>query len=336
MQLDKSNIRSIDGKYMSDVVSIIVPVYNRDSLVTDTLYSIYEQTYRPIEVIIVDDGSTDDSRKVIANWAEKHESYDFSIKTYGQKNSGPSAARNHGLKKSNGEYIQFLDSDDILHKNKLSTQVEVIKKNASDFCVCNYQNFTDSILNSGQIVDFYSRSHSIIDFPIQYPMDTPAPLYTRKTIVNSGLWDETIESSEDFEYNFRVLARGAKGVWIKSVLLYVRKHDGKERIQANPLKSRYKSMYIGLVKMEIEAIEQGRCTKKLLENFGHRALLYSEHMKAEGSEYESKIFQRHATSRISLHKRALFYLRRRIYNPFCEHFCPGGISAFKKNWKNFK
>ena len=135
------------------------------------------------------------------------------------------------------------------------------------------------------------------------------------------------EPYEDFEYNFRIVCRGAKGIWLDRVLVYVRKHKNEERIQATPLRNRYRFMYHGLAEMEMEALEQGICTKKLLRNLGLRALMYFEHMRAENDGHLGKIFLNYAKSRVPYWKIALFLLQKRVWKPLWKIIYPAGPRA---------
>ena len=101
-------------------VSIIVPMYNLENYIENSIYSVFAQTYKNWELIIVDDGSTDKSRLICDQWAEK----DARIKVICQKNQGVSVARNTGLKQASGEAIMFLDGDDILHSKALEITVK--------------------------------------------------------------------------------------------------------------------------------------------------------------------------------------------------------------------
>jgi len=310
---------------------VIVPCYNRAQIISETLDSVWSQTYRPIELIMVDDGSTDDVPEVIKRWAankRKQGDNSFTTKIIHQKNSGPSSARNTGLLVCKGEYIQFLDSDDILHEEKFEIQTDAIKNHHKDFCVCNYKRFEEYTNDKNTIVDFYSQSHSIDDFPLVYPMDTPAPLYKRHVVLSAGLWRTYIRAAEDFEYNFRILSTGAKGIWLDCVLLYVRKHNSKERIQSSPLRARYRFMYHGLAEMELEAMERGICTRKLLNNLGFRALMYYEAMRAENDTYLGKVFLRYAKSRLSKWRIVLFIFKQRVWKLFWRRFYPKGPRVF--------
>ncbi|MBI3591279.1 MAG: glycosyltransferase [Candidatus Melainabacteria bacterium] len=113
-------------------VSIVIPTYNREHFISETIQSVLEQTYKDFEVVVVDDGSTDNTR-------EKLEKFGNRIKSIFQKNSERAIARNNGVKNSTGEYIAFLDSDDTWEKDKLEKQVEILD-NKKDiilaYCQC--------------------------------------------------------------------------------------------------------------------------------------------------------------------------------------------------------
>ena len=101
------------------LVSVVVPVYNRENLVGKTLNSILRQTYPQVETIVVNDGSTDGSLEVLRSYKQN---YPEQIVVINQKNMGQALARNNGIKKANGEFIAFLDSDDTWVPEKLEIQ----------------------------------------------------------------------------------------------------------------------------------------------------------------------------------------------------------------------
>ena len=116
----------------SDLISIIVPVYNSELYINRCLDSLLKQTYKNIEIIIVDDGSKDNSLQLIKDYANK----DSRIKVYTQSNQGPSVARNTGLDNSTGKYIMFVDADDFIDKNMVANMVEVIKDDTNTLVLC--------------------------------------------------------------------------------------------------------------------------------------------------------------------------------------------------------
>lgn len=100
-------------------VSVIIPAYNTAQYLAETVTSVLEQTFREVEVCVVDDGSTDDTLKVARSFAPH-------VAVYTQPNRGPAAARNHAIRQTTGEYIAFLDSDDLWVKDKLAEQVALL------------------------------------------------------------------------------------------------------------------------------------------------------------------------------------------------------------------
>jgi hypothetical protein len=106
-------------------ISVIIPNYNRETLVGETISNLLGQTLPPLEIIVVDDGSTDKSVEVIRSFGEK-------IKLIQQTNQGPGAARNAGLKIAIGEFIQFQDSDDLFSLNKLEAQAKLMEQTGAD------------------------------------------------------------------------------------------------------------------------------------------------------------------------------------------------------------
>lgn len=118
----------------NNLVTVVVPVYNVEKYIEKCLNSIIEQTYRDIEIIIVNDGSKDKSIDI----CEKIQSKDSRIKIINQKNAGLSAARNTGIQNASGKYICFVDSDDFLDKNYVRLLLENLIKNGADISVCDY------------------------------------------------------------------------------------------------------------------------------------------------------------------------------------------------------
>lgn len=116
----------------SVLVSVVIPTYNRAEILGRSISSVLDQSYRPIEVIIVDDGSTDHTDEVLASFGDR-------IRSVRQKNAGPSAARNAGVAMASGEIIAFLDSDDTWEEEKLERQVRLLEQGGKDVvcCVCN-------------------------------------------------------------------------------------------------------------------------------------------------------------------------------------------------------
>lgn len=121
------------------LVSIIIPVYNTEKYLQNCLKSVDEQTYKNIEVILVDDGSVDTSGMICDNFCDKKDNWTV----IHQKNRGLSAARNSGLKKAHGDYIDFVDSDDTIKKDHVKILIELILKTNSDIAICSHEEIYD-------------------------------------------------------------------------------------------------------------------------------------------------------------------------------------------------
>lgn len=117
-----------------DKVSIIIPVYNVEKYIKDCLNSVILQTYNNIEIIVIDDGSTDRSYTICEEFLNQTDK----LKIYSTQNNGVSMARNLGIKIATGKYIVFLDSDDLIEKNMIEKLVENMKKYNVDMVACNY------------------------------------------------------------------------------------------------------------------------------------------------------------------------------------------------------
>lgn len=119
----------IENRFSKPKVSVVIPIYNTAKYLHDTLDSICNQTLQDIEIIIINDGSTDNSEEIINLYSQK----DSRIEYYYQPNQGPSVARNNGMKYAKGEYIYFMDSDDVLDLNALNKCYHECKDNSLDF-----------------------------------------------------------------------------------------------------------------------------------------------------------------------------------------------------------
>lgn len=119
---------------MNDKISVIVPIYNTDKYLSRCIKSIVNQTYRNLEIILVDDGSSDKSLQICEQCAQK----DARIKIVYQQNQGVSAARNNGLSHATGEYVCFVDADDFVDKDYCSNLMNLIQRDNSDIAVYTY------------------------------------------------------------------------------------------------------------------------------------------------------------------------------------------------------
>lgn len=132
------------------LVSIIMPVYNAERFLRRSIESVISQNYKKIELILVDDGSLDNSKKI----CEKYAKTDRRIKLIAQKNSGPASARNMGIRYAKGDFVFFLDADDLIEENTLSTLIQIYKKYKTDLTMSNFKKLETSGKTIKQNVTF--------------------------------------------------------------------------------------------------------------------------------------------------------------------------------------
>jgi glycosyltransferase involved in cell wall biosynthesis len=174
------------------MISIIIPSYNSEKSICRALNSIINQTYNNFEIIIVDDGSTDNTKELIKSFLEnKTVQYTYIY----QKNSGPSSARNNGVINAKGEYIAFLDSDDEWHPQKLEIQIKVIEENNLTFLASTYQydEFEDKNLNKQINLKCFSFNQLLI----KTQFSTPGIIIKKDLFLKLGGFDHNMKYAED-------------------------------------------------------------------------------------------------------------------------------------------
>ncbi|KAA5543820.1 glycosyltransferase family 2 protein [Roseiconus nitratireducens] len=202
------------------LVSTIIPVFNRPEMLRGAVQSVLQQTYRPIEIIIVDDGSTDETPSVAEDLQRRHEGV---VRFTRQSNSGPGPAREAGRQLARGEFLQYLDSDDRLTRNKFTDQVASLRK-APD-CDIAY-GITRLVNERGDILadPFKWTGRSINNlFPgllVDRWWCTHTPLYRRRVTDRIGPWCK-MRWSQDWEYDSRI---GALNVNLVSCGTHVSDH----------------------------------------------------------------------------------------------------------------
>ena len=208
-------------------VSIIIPLYNQKQFVADAIESALAQTYKNIEVIVVNDGSTDCPDEVL-------DKYKHNIKLVYQENKGLAAARNRGLLESTGEYIQFLDADDIIFNDKIEKQITVINRNNGinviPYCGCIRVHSND--LTSQKNFE-YQTVENMCDNPILKIIDLqklfPLPIHTvllNKTLIeNNGLFNEHMNANEDRLFWTKVCLNGCRFIYDYTYSVKYRKHS---------------------------------------------------------------------------------------------------------------
>ena len=221
----------MDSESESRLVSVIVPTYNRVHFLPYALQSVSQQTYRPVELLIVDDGSTDDTPEVVESFKTAVCSDEkFDVCYFRQENHGAPTARNRGLIESRGEFIQFLDSDDLLHPQKLEVHLRVLECIAkADFAWSPIDGFSDGERPGLEERDLETRAQNAEEFEVSHPGAASHPegaFFRREACRTIGPWDETLERYQDWEYCFRIAALRLHGARVNEPFYYARHHGG--------------------------------------------------------------------------------------------------------------
>ncbi len=224
-------------RHNKNLVSIIIPVYNCEEFLEETIHSAINQTWPETEILIVDDGSTDNSVAVAKKFESDH------CKIIKQPNKGACAARNHGFKESKGAYIQFLDGDDLLSSDKIETQVKILQRHEGKVAVCNTWLFSKNIEESNCTdKDYLFDTHKPEIFFINLwggkidgapnMIQTNAWLMPRELIVQAGLWDETLARDQDGEFFARTVLQSQGIIYTPKVKNFYRKHRKGDNVSS--------------------------------------------------------------------------------------------------------
>ena len=207
------------------LVSTIIPVYNRGGMLREAVQSVLDQRYRPAEIIIVDDGSTDDTAQVADALTALHPD---TIRVIHQKNAGPGPARQAGLEASRGEFIQFLDSDDLLMPDKFSLQVQRLLNDPEAGISYGLTLARDEWNGTSAPTHGTEQQHREI-FPAVLKnrlWPTATPLYRRTICEAVGPWAK-LRLLEDWDYDCRAGLLGVKLHYCPEVLAVIRRHSGE-------------------------------------------------------------------------------------------------------------
>lgn len=209
------------------LVSIIIPTYNRAHLIGETLDSVLAQTYQNWECIVVDDGSTDDTDKVMAFYCEKDSRIQYHHRPQ-DRLSGGNAARNYGFEMSKGEYVNWFDDDDIMCNNKLHSQVEVLNHCNYNFSICQVLVFEGGVNNIlGLRHEHIISEHPLLDFiKGEIVFLTPSLIIKKSFLIKNNLrFSEDLKAAQEWEFFTRILFYSPEYHITNESLVKIRKHN---------------------------------------------------------------------------------------------------------------
>jgi glycosyltransferase involved in cell wall biosynthesis len=219
------------------LVSVITPVFNRYELLLEAVASVEAQTYAHVELVLVDDGSTDTTGELCDRLAAEKPAL---VRALHQANGGPGVARETGRRAARGEFIQYLDSDDLLLPRKLEWQVAALRARPEAGVAYGYTRFRrmDGTVADGPWKGSGTERDTMFPwFLTERWWDTPNPLYRRTVCDAAGPW-LPLRQEEDWEYDCRIAGLGTKLVHVKDYVAEVRDHHGSRLSRGRALDGR--------------------------------------------------------------------------------------------------
>lgn len=287
---------------MNSLVSIIIPCYNQAEFLPTTLQSVLNQTYTHWECLIIDDGSPDNTAEVTKEWIKK----DDRFKYHKKENGGLSSARNKGLQEANGDYIQFLDSDDLIDEKKIELSLQ---QSTADLIISNFNLFIDTQNNiQPNYCNLNKVPFNFENILKEWDKSFSIPIHCglfRKDLIKNTKFNEQLKAKEDWLFWIEIFSKNPKVAYIKTPLALYRIHsksmtkDSKLMIENltqvqsfiyNILDQNYKEIFFNRIISDYEI-----CQKKLevlnsIDDVHQELLLYKKYKDKYYNIWYKKLF----------------------------------------------
>lgn len=202
------------------MISIIIPTFNSSNYISQAIKSVLNQSYKNYEIIVVDDGSTDNTYEELKKYKDK-------IKYYYKENGGVASARNYGIIRSKGDYVCFLDADDLYKKNKLESQIKFLIENPNIDIVYNDVDAVDENLNYINTLRsegiYNNREDFLTMMLVRQVIPGPASIMLRRRCIADGtLYNEVYKNTEDYDFTLELAQKFTYGYIPESLYMYRR------------------------------------------------------------------------------------------------------------------
>jgi glycosyltransferase involved in cell wall biosynthesis len=321
-ETETSNRDSQRAARPSPVVSVIIPAYNTANYIGETLDSVFAQAFEDYEVIVVNDGSPDtpELERVLARYMPR-------IIYLKQENSGPARARNAAIKKAAGEYVAFLDSDDLWMPEYLSAQIQTLLADSTLALVCaDALLFGDSI-HSGQTFMQRWPSQEPVTFEkllsMQCSIITMCVVARKQPLIDAGLFDERFLRSEDYDLWLRLAQRGGRFAYQHKVLGHRRLHGASLASNVQALFESQIAVYQKLLATLELSTDERRAVERQIErghadlalHLGKREIMAGQYAQAaEALKRADLYYHSHKLKLALLSLRLAPRLLRRVYH----------------------
>jgi len=208
-------------------VSVVIPVYNCERYLPEAIESVLAQTYTPVELILIDDGSTDNSRTVAQGFNDR-------LRYFYQPHSGAAAARNYGIRLAQGDFLAFLDADDLWHEDKLRRQVVILDEAPElDMVFGHVQQFHTPELKDSL------ESKITFAAEVMPGYSCGSMLARRESFLRAGFFDPDRRMGEFIEWYLKAGEAGLKGAMMPDILLRRRLHENNMGVRLRDQRSEY-------------------------------------------------------------------------------------------------
>lgn len=230
-------------------VSIIIPVFNKEKFILETLASISNQIFQDWKCLLIDDGSSDNSTEIINTFIKNDRRFSMLKRPPGRR-KGASTCRNIGVEESSSDYVQFLDADDVLSENKLGEQVSLMEQDeVCGLSTCRWGRMSNNHLQIYEGFPSYNDFSSIPDFLESlvsgsrgyFPLH--AFLVRRKIIERAGPWNESLTINDDGEFMMRVIANCKKIRFCSPAAVWYREADGNHLSRSTNVEALERAIY---------------------------------------------------------------------------------------------
>jgi glycosyltransferase involved in cell wall biosynthesis len=262
-------------------VSVIIPTYNRAGMLKEAIDSVLAQDFTDFELIVVDDGSTDDTPRILRAYGSK-------IRVIRQPNQGVSAARNRGIAAASGRFIAFLDSDDLWLPCKLAIQIDFFKKNP-DALICQ----TEEIwIRNGVRVNPKERHRKVSGMIFEQSLDlclvSPSAVMARAGLFDRfGLFDENLPACEDYDMWLRVSCRCQ--IYLIHTPLIIKRGGHADQLSRQPTLDKYRIQAIKkILDSNVLTVDQYKAGVNVLKE---KCAIYAAGCRKRGRKDEAEFYK---------------------------------------------
>lgn len=219
-------------------VSILIPAYNAERWLSECIESALNQTHGDVEVIVVSDGSTDGTLELARNWASQ------GVRVYDQANAGACAARNMALAKATGEFVKFLDADDILSPDAIAVQLDALQEYSGDSWIVPYDDVIHILEAQRRSVQgSFKPPPAQVMSPVlaeriaalvAHNISTPRPLHRTDILRNVGGFRTNLKQWQEYDLHLRLALAGVRFLHVQHIGSYIRHHSSPDRITKRP------------------------------------------------------------------------------------------------------